>query len=155
MMNDFNLAWGIKSMKLLTINNIKEYIDLDNISTSIKVRREKKKTTYYNIAMSFDIETTSFYERDEKTALMYHWQFAINEYVITGRRWEEFQELLEVLHNLFKTDINNRIVIYVHNLPFEFQFMKHYIKWSDDQLLGNNRDIYYIVTESGIEIEII
>ena len=151
MMNDFNLAWGIKSMKLLTINNIKEYIDLDNISTSIKVRREKKKTTYYNIAMSFDIETTSFYERDEKTALMYHWQFAINEYVITGRRWEEFQELLEVLHNLFKTDINNRIVIYVHNLPFEFQFMKHYIKWSDDQLLGNNRDIYYIVTESGIE----
>ena len=101
--------------------------------------------------MSFDIETTSFFERDEKTALMYHWQFAINEYVITGRRWEEFQELLEVLHQLFKTDINNRIVVYVHNLPFEFQFMKHYIKWSDDQLLGNNRDIYYIVTETGIE----
>ena len=138
-------------MKLLTINNISEHIDLDSITTSIKVRREKKKTTYYNIAMSFDIETTSFFERDEKTALMYHWQFAINEYVITGRRWEEFQELLEVLHQLFKTDINNRIVVYVHNLPFEFQFMKHYIKWSDDQLLGNNRDIYYIVTETGIE----
>lgn len=138
-------------MKLLTINNIAKHIDIENITVSVKKKKQKKPINYYNVPMSFDIETTSFMEKDEKVALMYHWQFAINENVITGRTWKDFQNLLEVLHILFNTNLNNRIVVYVHNLPFEFQFMKHYISWSEDYLLGNNRDIYYITTETGIE----
>ena len=34
---------------------------------------------YYNIPCAFDIETSSFYEGDEKRAIMYIWQFAIGQ----------------------------------------------------------------------------
>lgn len=32
---------------------------------------------YYNISNSFDIETSSFYDNDEKVGLMYCWQLGI------------------------------------------------------------------------------
>lgn len=138
-------------MKIIETKALYGFVNSLDTTKSRKKTNKKKSVDYFNIPMSFDIETTSFYEGEMKSAIMYHWQFAIFNKVITGRTWEEFQELLEVLSDVFKTNMNNRIIIYVHNLPFEFQFMKHYVDWSEDYLLGANRDIYYIVTASGIE----
>lgn len=44
-----------------------------------------------------------------------------------GRTWEEFLLLLENLKRVFGLDENRRIVIYVHYLAFEFQFIRNFL----------------------------
>ena len=58
--------------------------ELDELRQDIEwVHRPKKKTWYLNVAASFDIETTSFYNQDgEKRACMYVWMVCIH-----GKSW--------------------------------------------------------------------
>ena len=96
----------------------------------------KKKIKYYNIPCSFDIETSSFYEEDqfsgtvEKCGVMYVWQFAIYGFVFIGRTWEEYHELVDVLHDILKLSPALKLIVYVHNLSYEFQFMRKWFEWS-------------------------
>ena len=96
---------------------------------------------YDNNIYTFDIETTSIFERDgevflfdyskkpdyykdcEKCGFMYIWQFSINSDVVYGRTWEQFSEFLLALKN----NIVGELIIYVHNLAFEFQFLRNVI----------------------------
>lgn len=96
--------------------------------------------------MSFDIETSSFYEdkngiiytneqykklnrnTGRKKAIMYIWQFAICDNVIYGRTWNDFLYFIRKLHSYLDLD-NNYIIVYVHNLSYEFQFMCKWFKW--------------------------
>lgn len=129
------------------------YKDVATILNNIEKKLIKKRgELYYNIACSFDIETTSFYyDKDEnitltfddyknklkknkkyspeKRSIMYIWQFAINDYVIFGRTWAEYKKLLDAL--VFNLGINNKthLIIYVHNLPYEFQFICKQFEW--------------------------
>lgn len=103
---------------------------------------KKDKVYYYNIPSSFDIETTSFYENDEKVGLMYVWQFGICGYVFIGRYWDEFMSLLNEIKQSLDIDINNRMVIYVHNLSFEFQFMRKLFKWYEVFSIDSRKPIY-------------
>lgn len=103
---------------------------------------------FYNLPCSFDIETTSFYqtktgvifsnddykktERKDgiKKAIMYIWQFAINDNVIYGRTWQEFLSFIDKL-SLYLNLEKNYLVVYVHNLSYEFQFICKWFKWRD------------------------
>lgn len=93
----------------------------------------KNKTSYLNISAAFDIESTTIpanypgVYNEKPMAFMYHWQFCIKDCVVFGKRWEEFIELLHFLE--LKLQLNNfrKLVVYVHNLPYEFQFMKDFI----------------------------
>ena len=69
------------------------------------VQKKGTKKYYYNVAMSFDIETSSFYvnenndsvsvETENKCSNMYIWQFAINDNIIYGRLWIQFIDLIK------------------------------------------------------------
>ena len=59
--------------------------------------KDNKKISYYNIPCAFDIETTSFIQNEEKYGVMYEWTFGIDDYVVYGRYWQEFIELLTIL----------------------------------------------------------
>lgn len=68
----------------------------------------------------------------EYNAFMYIWQFCIADRVIMGRDWISFGQLLtELEHRLELTTFGNHLVIYVHNLPYEFQFIRNFFKVSD------------------------
>ena len=55
------------------------YTDLDELFTPVNRKTNKKwKVEYYNIPVTFDIETSSFYDQDEKRACMYIWMFSID-----------------------------------------------------------------------------
>lgn len=114
---------------------------------TVKKRQGKKTYEYINLACAFDIETTSFYrstgtikpqklksksDKDNtKSAFMYVWQCMINGIIIMGRTWSEFSDLIDTLSETFKLDKRRRLVIYVHNLAYEFQFMRRYFKIKD------------------------
>ena len=98
------------------------------------VGRGKKSRTYYELYCCFDIET--YTSPDTNNGYMYIWQFSIatdidNMYVIKGRTWEEFSTLLDYLIEGCLLDNNHRLLIFVANLGYEFQFMRKHINVTD------------------------
>lgn len=109
-----------------------------------------KKITYYNIPAAFDIEVSSFYyNKSEKCACMYIWMFGIGELVTFGRTWEEWLDFISQLtEKMFLCD-SNRLVVYIHNFAYEFQFIRKRIKWDKLFFLERRKPIYGI--SNGIE----
>ena len=58
---------------------------------------------------------------------MYCWQFAIDGKVIFGRTWLEFIEFYDIFSSY--ADKKNRIIVYVHSLAHEFQFIRQFFSW--------------------------
>ena len=114
---------------------------IDEIRSDVKTVK-KGKVYYYNIPCAFDIESTSFYENNEKVGLMYVWQFGINGRVFIGRIWDEFIQLLDKLRYAFDINVDNRLIIYVHNLSFEFQFIRKLFRWVKVFAIDNRKPIY-------------
>lgn len=110
-------------------------IDWDRIKKSIQNAKLVKKVgkynpKYYDISVSFDTETTSMKKANgDKFAFMYVWQFSIDGYFCYGRTWSQFIELLMNLQKFGGLNKDKRIIIYIHNLSFEFQFFRKYIPW--------------------------
>lgn len=132
------------------IYNVSEF---DIVINSIKAdmqKVKKGKVYYYNIPCAFDIETTSFYDNGEKVGLMYIWQFGINGHVFMGRLWDEFIELLDKLRAEFDISVDTRLVIYVHNLAFEFQFIRKLFRWYTVFSIDSRKPIY-ATTNYGFE----
>ena len=116
-----------------------------------KVKSKKKDhTEYFNIPVAFDIETSSFYEDGEKRSIMYEWTLGICGGVVIGRKWEEFINTINYLSDRYSTSLSNIMVIYVHNLAFEFQFIRKLFEW--DQVFAlDERKTVYARTKQGIE----
>lgn len=92
----------------------------------------KKRIEYYNFPIAFDIETSNYSYMNEsgdemRVAFMYVWQLSFNGRVIMGRTWEEFLSVINYLKKRLILDRMHRIVIYVHNLGFEFAFIHKYL----------------------------
>ena len=139
-------------------NDIDKFLSLFN---DVKlVHKTGTKKNYYNIALSFDIETSSFYIDDnleicnnsdfQKVSNMYIWQLAFNDNVIYGRYWKEFLDLIRKLTLKLNTDDVDRLIIYVHNLSYEFQFIYKMFKWFDVFAISERKPIYAL-TSTGIE----
>ena len=120
------------------------------ISFIPKVRKNNRSIEYLNFPNSFDIETTSTKIGDNERAFMYIWQFGLNGAVIYGRRWEEFIELLQMLQEQYDLNENRRIVVYVHNLSYEFQFIRKLFSWYQ-VFSTNDRTPVYALCEYGVE----
>ncbi len=92
-----------------------------------------KHKMYQRHPMTFDIETSKIPTDDEGhyQAFMYIWQVCIEGNVVFGRRWEELQEFMQNVVNAYKLSEEERVVVYVHNLSFEFQFIQDYFKFVD------------------------
>ena len=103
---------------------------LDSLDIPL-VKAGKTKCEYLNIESAFDIETTSTIYNGEKSAFMYVWMFGIGygNDVFYGRTWEEFLSLCELLGVYFDLHENKRLITYVHNLGYEFQFMRKFFNW--------------------------
>lgn len=129
-------------------NDRKEFI---TVSTwGIKKYGSYRKVEYYNVACSFDIETSSTYINGEKVANMYVWQFGLNGYVIMGRTWKEFLIMLKDIAYSLDLHQKRRLMVFVHNLSYEFQFMAKWLEW-DNIFSKDERKPIYAVSSLGIE----
>lgn len=124
--------------------------ELENLKENIKTVKNNKKLTYYNIECSFDIETNSTYYNEEKVAFMYIWAFGIADLKIYGRTWKEFQSLMELISEIFELEKDKRILCYIHNFSFEFQFMRKYFEWTEVFAISERKPIKAL-TNLGIE----
>lgn len=165
---------GNETIQEETVYN-KEEIPFTNLM--IDSKRSKKRIyrpnhidwiEYLEIPSAFDIETTNIYKRETEGkrkgkiskefrpyAFMYHWQFCIDTYVVFGRRWEEYISLLTYISNNMNLSYSKRLVVWVHNLSFEFQFMRRFIDSGKLRILdGFYKEKYTplkVVLNNGIE----
>ena len=145
-------------MNYLKPYNKKEFISyLENayFEATYKYEPNSKSTLkYYNVECGFDIETTSteIYEdgQEKKFAFMYLWGFGIKDYIVYGRTWQEFIDLCETLQETLELYGETKIICYVHNLPYEFQFMRKYFAW-DKVFAVDDRKAIKATTTFGIE----
>lgn len=91
----------------------------------------KNRIAYINIPCTFDIETTNIRDAERPYAIMYNWQFCIADRVIMGRTWEECVSFFRDLAYHFQLREKRRLVVYVHNFSFEFQFMRRFFTWTE------------------------
>lgn len=122
----------------------------DTIKSDITLSKGVKGVRYYNIPCAFDIETSSFFQQSEKVAIMYVWTFCINGYCILGRTWDEFVTLINELSQIFNTSKSLRLMIYVHNLSFDFSFFRKWLEW-ENVFASKSRTPLYALTTNGIE----
>ena len=115
-----------------------------------KIEKTTKKIEYKRVIITFDIETSSFYLQGQKCAIMYCWQSMIDDVFIMGRTYDDFLDYMEVLHEFFSTDKNSRVIVWVHNFSYEFQFIRKHLKWKKVFAIDARTPVYAI-TESGIE----
>ena len=97
-------------------------------------RRENSRK-YKDLFCAFDIETTNDFSINQ--AYMYIWQFQIENYTIVGRTWDEFKLFTERL--VGELDRDEFLMIYVHNLSFEFTFLKGIYLFDPDEVFCVDR----------------
>lgn len=117
-----------------------------------KFRKDNETVEYYNIPMSFDIETTSFENDRQELAYCYIWQFNINGYVFIGRSLQEFKCFCSDMARTLHLSTNVRVIVYVHNLSYEFQFIKDLFNFSEIFALSKYKPIRAIMSDYGIEL---
>jgi hypothetical protein len=109
---------------------------LDSMEEQIVLSKDNKKVRYYNIPVSFDTETTSWKEKvtdnngkttQVKRACMYVWAFSVNGIRVYGRTWDEFRKTLFYLKQRLNLSRYQRLMIFVHNLAYDFQFFRHHV----------------------------
>ena len=91
------------------------------------------ETSSYIIYENKQMETIKYLELSKKEqekcefqSLMYIWIFGINDNIYYGRTWEELYIFLSEI----ESNVNNKKIVYVHNLSYEFQFLRNIFKFS-------------------------
>lgn len=113
---------------------------------------KSKKLKYPDVAnliISFDIETTNLIDLDE--GVMYLWSLCIDDRVIVGRTWTEFLRLIDWLVKV-SLEKECRHIIFVHNLSFEFQFLRSLLTFSPEEVfIVKSRKILKAIYKGVIE----
>lgn len=106
---------------------------------------------------AFDIETSRIDlpiprgAKQNSHSFMYVWQFQIEDLTFMGRTWQEFFEFIDTLQKavnscvrFVKADIPPRLIIWVHNLSYEWQFLQGIYPFKNDEvfLRDSRKPIY-------------
>ena len=92
-----------------------------------------KKRHYIGVTTAFDIETTLLDDIQQSVMYVWQWQFG-EDYTVIGRTWEEFTDLQERVKNSLPEGY--WLVCYVHNLSYEFQWLKSVYQFTPDEIFA-------------------
>ena len=110
------------------LNKPSEIMNVLKFIKEYKNVKKKENIRYYNFPAAFDIESSSVQLNGQKAAFMYEWSFCLDGKVIVGREWKEFLDMLETIKEYYELNNYRRLIIYVHNLAYEFQFIRKLFK---------------------------
>jgi hypothetical protein len=127
-------------MQYTPVNNFQ----YDNIKPAVckQKRRKGASVLWSDNIVTFDIETTNLfkwpdgtvtgfddqipparYKAAQKAGYMIVWQATVDGDVVIGRTWDEFEIFLRQL----REKLGARFIIWIHNLSFEFAFLRNLI----------------------------
>ena len=119
------------NVRLINVNELDE--GLAKLAPLKPSRGSRAKVRYVDMITAFDIETTSL--PDIKQGLMYVWQWHFDGWAtIYGRTWEEFNDFAKKVCD--EIPMGCRLVVYVHNLSFEFQFLRNVYNFTNEEVFA-------------------
>ena len=122
-----------------------EYLSKFGLVEKTHKKRRMQKHDILNVMAAFDIETSAVWLSRKKAdydvhSFLYIWQMQIEEYTVIGRTWEEWFSFLDILKEACnkiridnKLSLNPLLIIWVHNLAYEFQFISGLYPFRDDE----------------------
>lgn len=143
--------------KIFKLDESKVYSvkDIDELLKDVTFILSNKGIYYANVPCTIDIETSSFYENGEKRAIQYAWVLGIGGKCIIGRYFSALKCLINTIAS--KLELSNikhherRMVFYVHNLSYEFQWFRKHFEW-DKVFSIEERKPLYALMKNGIEL---
>lgn len=96
-----------------------KFREIENQTRKTGNQRTKKRREYRDIITAFDIETTRLTDIEQSIMYVWQWQFGL-DVTVMGRTWEELREFQHRLSEILEDSF---LVVYVHNLSYEFQFL--------------------------------
>lgn len=108
---------------------------------------------YISHLMTFDIETSTIEKTDGSfEGFMYHWQVCIDGYVCFGRTWKEFLTFLRKMNRALKNyDKKHKLVCYIHNFSYEFQFLYSWIELTEVFAIDKRKPLKALSKDFNIE----
>ena len=101
---------------------------------------KRTKIKYCQELCAFDIETTSIDKY--RQAVMYIWQFQYNDHwTIYGRTWDSFKDFMKQISD--KVPKDHYVVILVHNLSFEWQWLKSVLPVDEVFAMDDRKILYF------------
>ena len=95
-------------------------------------QRTKKRVKYKDIITAFDIETTRLIDIEQSVMYVWQWQFD-EDYTVVGRTWEQFAAFQRKIAKILDDSV---LVVFVHNLSYEFQFLRGIYQFSPDEVFA-------------------
>jgi len=114
---------------------LEEFSKLKLCKRPRKTKANENKPDILNIITAFDIETTRISEIDQ--SIMYTWQWHFHKPLnvcVVGREWSEFIAFLDMLRSFIKSGV--QLVVYDHNLSYEFQFLRAFYPFKNEEVLA-------------------
>jgi len=123
-----------------------EYLKSFGLVPKPKRNKSKDKKRIIDAYCAFDIETSTVWLNDDRSlfdvhSFMYIWQFQIEEHTVIGRTWSEFMAFLHCLSMVlfqlkkhYNTAEEPKLIIWVHNLSYEFSFLSGIYKFENDDV---------------------
>lgn len=103
-----------------------------NFNSLPDLEAKRKKDVYYlNGDFGVDIEVTSFYEGENKRAYPYIMMVNVCGSYIYCRYLTELAEIFQMLKHRYKLSNKRRLIMFVHNLSYEFQFFRDICDFSE------------------------
>lgn len=108
---------------------------------------------YIEHLMTFDIETSTIEKTDDSfEGYMYHWQVCIDGFVCFGRTWKEFLTFLRKMNRALKNyNEQHKLICYIHNFSYEFQFLYSWIKLTNVFAIDKRKPLKAISKDFNIE----
>ena len=131
-----------------------QFSSLDFREIPLQMRKRGNQSTsqkyfYKDVVAAFDIETTYIEEIDNSVMYIWQMQIGMNQTII-GRTWYEFRRLIEKIKDTLND--GERLVVYVHNLSFEFQFLSGIFDFSKDDVFAvDHRKVLKALLDNKIE----
>lgn len=108
-----------------------------------RIQRNHKIIQYASSFMTLDTETSHL---DHEVGWVYQWAAKIKNTYIYGRTPDEIVKLLNKIAEIYNLNDKKRFIIYIHNMSYDIQYLKHYLKEYDPFMKVLAIDRHSIIT---------
>lgn len=106
----------------------------------------RDKIYYLNLAVSLKVYPRQVGE----LSFLDHFAICVHGNSYTGTTWEDMEEVLDSMAGKYWTGDKKRLCVFVHDLPYDFQFLHLRHEWLD-VFATDIRDIIYGLNVHGVE----
>lgn len=112
--------------------------------------KQNKKPPVCNTLICLDTETSHNHDDSNPIGWIYQWAFSFQGQLVYGRTPTQLLDALTHIHSVLEIGDKKKLVIYVHNLSYDLQYLKDFLieKW------GTNYKMLAIASHKFLSFEI-